>query len=326
MLLETPVSYEFDIPKLSYEVNLEQANEDTAILLKQLFDASSARFEIFEGGLTNKLMRASFCYEGANMEVLIRIFGSNTNLIIDRETEKENMIMLSSYGFGPQLYAYFDNGMVYGFVKGIQFQVADLRDDHKSGLVAKHMAAWHQLPTRHQEPQLFIVLEKWLNMIPNRYRKSNVQSRMARFRYSKETLRQEYHELKRKINALNSPVVFCHNDIQIGNIIYNDEQDSVMFIDYEYGGVSYRGFDIGNHFCEFAGFDLDYSLYPDKEFRRTWLIKYLSLYQDGNVSDDYIETMDREILAFSLCSHFFWSVWALVNNSSNVDSGRTQRY
>jgi hypothetical protein len=29
--------------------------------------------------------------------------------------------------------------------------------------------------------------------------------------------------------------------------------DEVHFIDYEYGNYSYRGFDIGNHFCEFAG-------------------------------------------------------------------------
>ena len=27
----------------------------------------------------------------------------------------------------------------------------------------------------------------------------------------------------------------------------------VSFVDYEYSGLNYAAFDIGNHFCEFAG-------------------------------------------------------------------------
>lgn len=30
-------------------------------------------------------------------------------------------------------------------------------------------------------------------------------------------------------------------------------KDSIQFIDYEYSCYNYRGFDIGNHFCEWAG-------------------------------------------------------------------------
>ena len=29
--------------------------------------------------------------------------------------------------------------------------------------------------------------------------------------------------------------------------------DSVTLIDFEYGGANYQAFDIGDHFCEFAG-------------------------------------------------------------------------
>ena len=31
-------------------------------------------------------------------------------------------------------------------------------------------------------------------------------------------------------------------------------------IDFEYGAYGYRGYDLGNHFNEYAGFDCDYSL------------------------------------------------------------------
>jgi len=37
--------------------------------------------------------------------------------------------------------------------------------------------------------------------------------------------------------------------------------ERLYFIDFEYGSYSYRGYDIANHFNEYAGFDCDYSLY-----------------------------------------------------------------
>lgn len=40
-----------------------------------------------------------------------------------------------------------------------------------------------------------------------------------------------------------------------------DKEGPVGFIDYEYGAYTYRGFDIGNHFTEYAGFEGDYSRY-----------------------------------------------------------------
>lgn len=41
----------------------------------------------------------------------------------------------------------------------------------------------------------------------------------------------------------------------------DDYTEKLYFIDFEYGSYSYRGFDIGNHFNEYAGYDCDYSLY-----------------------------------------------------------------
>ena len=40
-----------------------------------------------------------------------------------------------------------------------------------------------------------------------------------------------------------------------------EHSGKLYFIDFEYGSYSYRGFDIGNHFNEYAGYDCDYSLY-----------------------------------------------------------------
>lgn len=51
----------------------------------------------------------------------------------------------------------------------------------------------------------------------------------------------------------NFPVVFCHNDVQALNILFNGSKDKVYFIDFEYASYNYRGWDIGNHMCEYCG-------------------------------------------------------------------------
>lgn len=158
----------------------------------------------------------------------------------------------------------------------------------------------------------------------------------------------------------NSPVVFCHNDLLSANIIYqpsssslteiDDEKDDwrdssklnisteglvecvahgdegdkedVVFIDYEYGAYMNRSFDIGNHFNEYAGFDCDYSKYPDEKFQLEWLKVYLSEWNHGQhkPSDEDLKEIYREVNKFSLLSHFFWAVWALVQASvSDID-------
>lgn len=57
--------------------------------------------------------------------------------------------------------------------------------------------------------------------------------------------------------------------------------EEAAFIDYEYGCYAFRGFDLGNHYNEFASFDCDYSKYPDKDFQLQWFDWYLTEYNGG---------------------------------------------
>ncbi len=56
----------------------------------------------------------------------------------------------------------------------------------------------------------------------------------------------------------------------------NVAADSLQFIDFEYGCVSYRGFDWGNHFNEYAGFECDYGRYPDRRGAASFIRHYLA--------------------------------------------------
>lgn len=72
------------------------------------------------------------------------------------------------------------------------------------------------------------------------------------------------------MTKLRSPVVFCHNDLQEGNILMKENQPgglSLCLIDYEYCAYNYRGFDIANHFVEWT-YDYTNPIYPHYSVNR----------------------------------------------------------
>lgn len=123
------------------------------------------------------------------------------------------------------------------------------------------------------------------------------------------------------MTEVNSPVVFCHNDLLLKNIIYHETpKEGVTFIDFEYADFNYQAFDIGNHFCEFAGVeDFKPELFPSKEFQLVWLKHYLRArhqLQNNSVSEDTLdaeaEVLYRQVKKFTLAAHLFWGIWALI--------------
>lgn len=137
-----------------------------------------------------------------------------------------------------------------------------------------------------------------------------------------------------ELEKLESPIVFSHNDLLYGNVIYDEEKGEASFIDYEYGCYAFRGFDIGNHFNEFAGFECEYWRYPTKEFQLKWFEWYLRSNNNGGIkmislylciqkddsfllfivkpSEDEKLKLYDEVEGFSLASHFYWGLWALI--------------
>lgn len=135
-------------------------------------------------------------------------------------------------------------------------------------------------------------------------------------------MREEFAELYKRLEDLGSPLVFAHNDLLLGNVVYTESCHTVTFIDYEYADYNYQAFDIGNHFAEFAGVDtVDYSRYPNREFQLKWLRVYLQTYlQRAHVSDTEVEILYVQVNQFALAAHFFWVIWCLIQaEHSTID-------
>lgn len=57
---------------------------------------------------------------------------------------------------------------------------------------------------------------------------------------SKEELASELDWLETKLSKLGSRLVFCHNDLLLANILYNESKHSIHFIDFEYAAPNYQ--------------------------------------------------------------------------------------
>lgn len=181
-------------------------------------------------------------------------------------------------------------------------------------------------------------------------------------------------------------IVFCHNDLLAANILVHDDDDedddgvengsngpshtatttqtpetnnnlSIQLIDFEYGGVNYRAFDIANHFNEYAGgppdcCTPDYTNLPSIPHQRAFIRTYLEAAQriravsqrspsdcesnlkpstsngsrhsppntsltTATITEEQVDAMMSEVELFLLANHLYWGLWA-VNQAAAV--------
>ena len=104
----------------------------------------------------------------------------------------------------------------------------------------------------------------------------------------------------------------------------------------EYAAYNPRGFDIGNHFCEFSGFDYSKfaQKYPSKDMQMVFLKSYLARQREigrhqsdgaavssaGESKDEdaELESLYHECNAYALASHLFWGLWAVIQGRNSV--------
>jgi hypothetical protein len=73
--------------------------------------AQPAKVTQIQGGITNLLWKV----ECGPRAALVRVYGENTEVMIDRQLECVLFAELSRRGFGPQLHGLFANGRVEGY-------------------------------------------------------------------------------------------------------------------------------------------------------------------------------------------------------------------
>ena len=77
--------------------------------------------------------------------ILIRVYGHNSELMIDRLSEIRNMRLLHANDCGSELYATFQNGLAYQFLPGSPLTVQNVTDPLIFPVVAEACARMHSI-------------------------------------------------------------------------------------------------------------------------------------------------------------------------------------
>ncbi|KAJ8931763.1 hypothetical protein NQ314_015295 [Rhamnusium bicolor] len=285
------------VPHIKLVVDENFIQEGALKILERIrptWEKDSIKCKLLTDGITNKLVGCKPADAEESETVLVRVYGNKTDLLIDRKAETRNIILLNSVDLAPNLYATFENGLAYRFIPGCTLNESTVRDPNIYKLVATRMAKLHKVRAEGAGQPKAILYHSVVT--------------------PKAKIEEEIKQVRNVMEILGSPVVFAHNDLLLGNVIFTESENSVTFIDFEYAAFNYQAFDIGNHFAEFVGLglDIDYCKYPEKELQLDWLTTYLTEFNGKYPTEMEVENLYVEVNKFVLMSHLFWGLWALI--------------
>eukprot|EP00897_Mesotaenium_endlicherianum_P005935 jgi/Mesen1/536/ME000104S10619 len=278
--MESPYSRSLSVARSQIFVDIAAPLEELHATVKTLctelvpgwagLPADSLEVSKVTGGITNMLLLvarkgdAQGSCEGDTWRVTVRIFGPNTDVVIDRKREWQAIKLLSAAGFGAQLIGAFQNGAVQSFIDARTLEPRDMGKPEIMPLIASAVRAFHGVEVPGSKAsQLWPVIHQFL--------------KLGKELHFDDPAKQERFQ-----------------SIDLRKIHAEIEELQLYIIDYEYGAYSYRGYDLGNHFNEYSGFECDYSL------------------QGSPASEEELEQLYVETNAYALASHLYWGIWGLV--------------
>uniref|UniRef100_A0A8C6WWS7 ethanolamine kinase n=1 Tax=Neogobius melanostomus TaxID=47308 RepID=A0A8C6WWS7_9GOBI len=319
------------------------------------------QISIVSGGLSNLLYLCSLpdhvAAEGDEpRRVLLRVYGailqnqnSNPEKIFGVDSlvlESVMFAILAERTLGPKLYGIFPAGRLEQYLPNTRMRTDQLSEPLISAEIATKVARFHNMvmPFNKEPKWLFETIDKYMDQVMKLH--FNREAHVKKYKkLMKLDLPGELERLRALLAATPSPVVFCHNDVQEGNILMlDDEQKSsderLMLIDFEYSSYNYRGFDFGNHFCEWM-YDYTYNQwpfykatpedYPSTEQQLHFIRSYLA--EQGRHSDMKMdqkrveEDMIIEANRYALASHFLWGLWSIIQAKiSKIEFGYMVRF
>uniref|UniRef100_A0A8C2JTH5 Ethanolamine kinase n=1 Tax=Cyprinus carpio TaxID=7962 RepID=A0A8C2JTH5_CYPCA len=241
--------------------------------------------------------------------------------------------ILAERELGPKLYGIFPQGRLEQFVPSRKLSTDELSVPGIFDEIAEKITRFHgmRMPFNKEPKWLFGTMEKYMDQVLQLTftREHHLRNFSRLLSYN---LPQEMDSLKCLLESTPSPVVFCHNDLQEGNILLlngreNTDRQRLMLIDFEYSSYNYRGFDIGNFFCEwtydytydkFPFFITNTKKYPTKAQQMHFFQRYLLESHAGfeNLSEEDQQKLKEDMLVevnrFALASHFFWGLWSVI--------------
>ncbi|CAL5095986.1 unnamed protein product [Urochloa decumbens] len=275
-----------------------------------------------KGAMTNEVYQARWPAGGEERDqerkVLVRVYGEGVEHFFDREDEVRTFECMSRHGHGPRLLGRFRNGRVEEFIHARTLSAADLRDPEISAIIASKLREFHNLDM--PGPKSVLIWERLRNWLKTA--KSLCSSDEDK-EFCLDSMEEEIAALENEFSGECECIGFCHNDLQYGNIMIDEETKLPTIIDYEYASFNPVAYDIANHFCEMVAdyhsetpHILDYTKYPDTNERKQFVQTYLSSSGDQSEAEE-VENLIKRIEKYALASHLAWGLWGIISDHVN---------
>ncbi|GAB0095267.1 choline/ethanolamine kinase [Sergentomyia squamirostris] len=163
-------------------------------------------------------------------EVLLRIYGHThgEQALETMLTETVVFALLSERKLGPKLHGIFPGGRIEQYIPARALKTHELSNSRISVKIAEKTAEIHSLdiPVSKEPDWLWSTMERWLKSVETilfKFDTSNPDEAEKAERLQRVNFREEMDWFQRIVrNSSEFPVVFSHNDLQEGNILFKD--------------------------------------------------------------------------------------------------------
>lgn len=240
------------------------------------------------GGLSNNLYKCQLVVENFEPEddepktVLMRLYGEHRpeeELIVDLV----NTTVIGEHKLGPRVLGFFKEGRLEEFVNASSLKHGDAKDSDTNKMIAAAVADFHFLKTPSPKTSTFFFdLTEYLFAQSKQIKFEDEENKNKVEKLLSFNFEKEFEQLKKVIIGADSPIVFSHNDTQMGNILRT--YPHLTLIDFEFSAYNYRSFDIGTYFAEqtfnnntdtYPYYSYNFEDYPSKEKQHEFIQAYI---------------------------------------------------
>ncbi|NXQ28943.1 CHKB kinase, partial [Alaudala cheleensis] len=282
------------------------------------------------GGLSNLLYKCALPEHILSVgdeprQVLLRVYGAILQGVDSLVLESVMFAILAERALGPRLFGVFPQGRLEQYIPSRRLRTEDLRDPAVSGEIAVKMSRFHGMvmPFNKEPKWLFGTMEWYLKQISElTFPEQSQLEKLEQLR--SYNLEQEMRSLRDLLESTPSPVVFCHNDVQEGDLILSRNpapipshfsppssiSSSIACPRMEWTGPSGVPWGPGE-----GPSPIPIPFLPSQlHFIRHYLSEAPGR-RDGTEHREQ-ERIEEEMLVeidrFALASHFFWGLWSMV--------------
>ncbi|EAN32942.1 Choline/ethanolamine kinase family protein [Theileria parva strain Muguga] len=283
-------------------------------------------------GITNQVYRLSLTIPDntyAIKSVCVKKTSTYNSLVFDNDLQYNVAKLLGDNNFGPKIIGRFGDFTIQEWVEGDTLTNDSLQNLSVLTGIAASLAKFHKRVTElvpkewDRTPMFLTKISVWSQHVERIIKKHNLDFDYTELKHNYELFKRILSNHLNTSNSIANSVLFCHNVLYNTNVL--ETQHEVCFIDFDFAGFNYVGWEIANLFVKLCVvYNDDSPPYTNEfdsnvltnEIKSFFVSVYLSQLLGRNVlaSDDVVKEFLQSLEIHTLGVNLFWTYWGIVMN------------